>query len=85
MFIKKCMQTFMMDEKEVVLVVFIGERGQFINVYAVPVEIADELKIDEHEGSAVELGEGIMEQIADFELEKKYDKKLPYLTLETLW
>ena len=88
MFIRKCMQTFMMDNKEVVLVITVG-REYSVTVYALPIEIADELKIDEYEGSAVdsstESGEELLERLEEFELQKENGEKLPFVIMDELW
>lgn len=87
MFIRKCMQTFMMDEKEVVLAIMVG-REYSVTVYTIPIEIADELKLDEYEGSAVdsstESGEELLERLEEFELKKEQGKKLPFVTMDEL-
>lgn len=93
MFIRDCLQTFMMDGKEVVILLhkqesnFFGyETKCYTDLYAIPVEVANELMLDEYDDMAFDDGtlnrKELLNRIEKFKLYRKESKKLPYVFIE---
>ena len=83
MFIKQVMNTFQYNGQEVVLVVY-RHNGMDVDLYAVPVEVADKLKIDDfNEEEDWRTVDSLLDEISQYRMEKGgYGKeKLSYVSI----